>query len=136
MTDPITDMLNRIRNGQAVLKETVSLPFSQLKYDIAKILERQKYIEKIDKRGRKDKKILEITLKYSKDESTNKNIKSEILGLKRISKPGQRIYTEAKKIRPVRGGYGIAIISTSKGLMTDKEARKQSLGGEILCEIW
>lgn len=136
MTDPITDMLNRIRNGQAVLKETVSLPFSQLKYDIAKVLEKQEYIEKVDKRGRKEKKILEITLRYSKDESTEKNINPVILGLKRVSKPGQRIYTEAKKIRTVRGGYGIAIISTSKGLMSDKEARKQNLGGEIICEIW
>jgi len=136
MTDPITDMLNRIRNAQAVLKETVSLPFSQLKYDIAKVLEKQGYVVKVDKRGRKDKKTLEITLKYSKDESTKKNVNPVILGLKRISKPGQRIYIEAKKVRPVRGGYGIAVISTSKGLMTDKEARKQNLGGEIICEIW
>jgi len=136
MTDPITDLLNRIRNGQAVLKETVSLPFSQLKYDIAKVLEKQEYIEKVDKRGKKEKKILEITLKYSKDESTKKNVNPVILGLKRVSKPGQRIYTEAKKIRSIRGGYGIAIISTSKGLMSDKEARKQNLGGEIICEIW
>lgn len=132
MTDPITDMLNRIRNAQAVLKETVSIPFSNLKYELAKILEEQGLVEKIERKGRKEKKFLKITLKYIKEESN----RPAILGLKRVSKPGQRIYTGAKKIKLVRGGYGIAIISTSEGLMTSKEAWKKKLGGEILCEIW
>jgi len=136
MTDPITDMLNRIRNAQAVSKETVSFPFSNLKYEIAKILEKQGFIEKVERKGRKEKKIFEITLKYYQKESDRQRMKPVILGLKRISKPGQRIYTGTKRIRTVRGGYGTAIISTSKGLMIDKEARKQKLGGEILCEIW
>ncbi len=127
--DPIADMLTQIRNAQAVLKETVDVPFSNLKYEIAKILEREKFIEKAEKKGKKVKKTIEITLKYD-------NKIPVISGLKRISKSGQRIYLPVKKIKSVRGGYGMAIISTSRGLMTDKEARKQKAGGEILCEIW
>jgi len=129
MVDPITDMLNRIRNAQAVLKETVEVPFSNLKYEIAKILEKNGFIEKVEKKGKKTKKIIEITLKYD-------NKIPAISGLKRISKPGQTIYLGHRKIKRVKGGYGIAIISTSKGLMTDKEARKQKLGGEVICEAW
>lgn len=130
MIDPITDILNRIRNAQSVNKETVTVPFSNLKYEIAKILEKEDFIEKVEKKGRKIKKIIEITLKY------DKNKKPVISGLKRISKPGQRIYKSFKEIKPIKGGYGIAIISTSKGLMIDKEARKQKLGGEVICEVW
>ena len=129
MVDPITDMLNRIRNAQAVLKETVEVPFSNLKYEIAKILEKNGFIEKVEKKGKKTKKIIEITLKYD-------NKIPAISGLKRISKPGQTIYLGHRKIKRVKGGYGVAIISTSKGLMTDKEARKQKLGGEVICEAW
>jgi len=129
MTDPITDMLNRIKNAQAVFHPTVDVPFSNLKYEIAKILEKKGFIEKVEKKGKKIKRTIEITLKYQ-------NKTPAISGLKRISKLGQRKYLPAKKIRKVRGGYGIAIISTSKGLMTDKEARKQKLGGEVICEIW
>ncbi len=126
MTDPIADMLNRIRNAQAVSKETVVIPFSNLKYEIAKILEKQGFVEKLEKKGRKPRKVFEITLKYP----------AVISGLRRTSKPGQRIYTSAKEIKPVRGGYGILIVSTSKGLMTNKEAKRKKLGGEIICEIW
>jgi len=140
MTDPITDMLNRIRNAQAVLKETVDIPFSNLKYEISIILEKENFIEKVEKKGRKTKKFIKINLKYLPSRATAKGedkIKvAAISGLKRISKPGQRIYLSAKKIRRVRGGYGIAIISTPKGLMTNKDARKKKLGGEIICEIW
>jgi len=139
MTDPITDMLNRIRNAQAVFHPTVTLPFSNLKHEIAKILEKEGFIEKIEKKGRKIKKVLEITLKYQSETSgqeKKEKMKPVISGLKRISKPGQRIYTRAKEIKPVRGGYGIVIVSTPKGIMTNKKARKNKLGGEILCEIW
>jgi len=132
MTDPVADMLNRIRNAQAVLKETVDIPLSNLRYEIAKILEKGGFVAEVEKKGKKTKKVIEITLKY------NEKI-PVISGLKRISKPGQRIYKRAKELKPVKGGYGIAIISTSKGgggLMTDKEARKQKLGGEVVCEIW
>lgn len=137
MVDPISDMLNRIRNAQAVLRQTVFIPFSNLKYEIAKILEKEGFIEDVEKRGRKEKKVVEITLKKKEtSEESGEEIKPAISGLKRISKPGQRIYTGAKKIRRVRGGYGIAIISTPKGIMADREARRKKLGGEIICEIW
>lgn len=129
MTDPIADMLTSIRNALAVQHPTVEVPFSNLKYEIAKILEREGFIEKAEKRGKKIKKIIEITLKYE-------GKMPFISGLRRISKLGQRIYKRAKELRKVKGGYGIAIISTSKGLMTGKEARKQKLGGEVIAEIW
>jgi len=136
MTDPITDMLNRIRNAQAVLKPTVDLPFSNLKFEIAKILEKTKFIKSAEKKSRFPKRTIEIVLKYEKDEKTGKKTQPAINGLKRVSKPGQRIYIPHQKIRRVKDGYGIAIISTSKGLMTDKEARKQKIGGEVICEVW
>ena len=127
--DQITDMLNRIRNAQAVLHPKVEIPFSNLKYELAKILEKKGLIEKAAKNGKKEKRTIEITLKYE-------NKAGPIVGLKRISKSGQRIYLPARKIKKVKGGYGMVIISTSKGLMTGQEAKKQKLGGEILCEIW
>ncbi len=133
MTDPIADMLNRIRNAQAISKEIVAIPFSNLKYEIAKILEKQGFVEKLEKKGRKPRKVFEITLKYLPAGQASSPV---ISGLKRISKPGQRIYIGAKEIRSVRGGYGISIISTPKGLMTNKEAKRKKLGGEIICEIW
>lgn len=129
MIDPTADLLNRIRNAQAVLKEQVSLPFSNLSHEIAKILEKQGFIKKVEKKGRTYKKVIEITLKY--DDKI-----PAISGLKRVSRSGQRIYKGFKDIKPVKSGYGMLIISTSKGLMTDKEARKQKLGGEVMCEIW
>lgn len=139
MTDPITDMLNRIRNAQAVSKETVVIPFSNLKYEIAEILEKKGFIEKIEKKGRKEKRSLQLTLKYEQDTSVGAKagqVKPVISDLRRISKPGRRIYIRAKEIKPVRGGYGMTIISTPKGLMIDKEAKKQKLGGEVICKIW
>jgi small subunit ribosomal protein S8 len=129
MTDPITDLLNRIRNAQAVFHPTVEIPFSNLKYEITKILEKERFIEKTEKKGKKARKTIEIVLKYDGKIPA-------ISGLRKISKPGQRIYKSLKDIKPVKGGYGVLIISTSKGLMIDKEARKKRLGGEILCEVW
>jgi len=138
MTDPISDMLNRIRNAQAVLKETVVVPFSNLKYEIAKILEAQGFIEKVEKKKKGTQKSFEITLKYIKSEKATGgyNLKPAVSSLKRLSKPGQRIYFKRHDIKSVLGGHGIAVISTAKGLMTDKEARKNNLGGEAICEIW
>lgn len=130
MTDPITDMLNRIRNAQAVSHQTASIPFSNLKFEIAKILEKEGFIEKVEKKGRKPQRHLLVALKYKKGGEP------AISGLKRISKPGQRIYVGSKKIKRVRGGYGMAIVSTSQGLMSAKEARKKKLGGEVMCEVW
>ncbi|MBU0476542.1 30S ribosomal protein S8 [Patescibacteria group bacterium] len=133
--DPIVDMLNRIRNAQAVFHQTVDIPFSNLKYEIAKILEKEKLIDRIEKKGKKIKKIIRIVLKYEVESGSTQG-RPVISGLKRVSKLGQRIYAPVQNIKRVKRGYGIVIISTSKGLMTGKEARKQKLGGEVLCEIW
>lgn len=127
--DLVTDMLNRIKNAQAVLHPQVTLPFSNLKYAIAKILEKKGFIEKAAKVGKKSKKFIEIILKYSDKTGA-------ISGMRKISKPGQRIYLSAKELKQVKGGYGIAIVSTSKGLMTGQEAKRQKLGGELICEVW
>ena len=127
--DPITNLLNSIKNAQAVLLPQIEVDFSNLKYEIAKILERKGLVEKVSKSGKKINKTLEIVLKYEDKIPA-------ISGLKRVSKSGQRIYLPAHKIKSVRGGYGFSIISTSKGLMTGSEAKKQNLGGELICEIW
>jgi small subunit ribosomal protein S8 len=135
--DPISDMLTTIKNAQAVKKDTVDVPFSKMKFEIAKILEKEGFIEKVEKikkkiqKGRKKPKpFLRIKLKY------DENKVGAISDIKRISKPGQRIYLPYKKIKKVKGGYGIAIISTSKGIMSDKEARRKKVGGEVICEVW
>jgi small subunit ribosomal protein S8 len=129
MTDPISDMIIRIVNAQAVLHPTVSIPFSNFKYEIAKILEKQGFVAKVEEKGKKIKRIIEITLKY------NDKVPA-ISGLRRISKPGQKIYAEAKEIKKVKGGYGMSIISTPQGLMINSEARKKKIGGEVILEVW
>ncbi len=129
MTDPIADMLNRIRNASAVSHETVDIPFSNLKYRIAEILQDNGFVEKCEKKGKKTRKIIRITLKYSDGISA-------IQKITRISKLGKRIYATKEKIKRVRAGKGISIISTSKGLLIDKQTRQQKLGGEIICEVW
>lgn len=136
MTDPITDLLNRIRNGQAAMKETVSVPYSNTKYAVAEMLKANGYISEAEKKGRKEKRTIEIVLKYQTDENSPNTKIPTILGLKRISKPGKRIYIGYKEIRQVRNGYGMAIFSTPNGLLTDREARKKKVGGEVICEIW
>lgn len=129
MTDPITDMLNIIRNAKALLKEDVLVPFSKIKYEIAGILSKEGFLGETKKIAKEKNKVIKIILKYD-------NGVSAISGLRRISKPGQRIYSKFSELKRVRGGYGISIVSTPKGLMTNKEAKKQKLGGEILLEIW
>lgn len=130
MTDPISDMLTRIRNAQAVKKTTVIIPFSKLKWAILEVLKKQGFIKEIEKVGRSNKKIIEVNLKYRKDGSPRITI------LKRISKSSRRAYVNAKKIWFFKQGFGISVITTSKGIMTDKEARKEKLGGEVLLEIY
>ena len=130
MTDPIADMLVRIRNAQAVEKDTVQVPFSQMKYQIAKVLERRNFIKSIELKGRKTKKVFELTLKYDKEKNPG------IIGLKRVSKPGLRIYAPSQGIKRIRNGQGISILSTSVGVISDSDARKKNVGGEVLCEIW
>jgi len=129
MVDPISDMLTRIRNAQAVSHQTVVIPFSKVKYEIAKVLEKESFIGRIETKGRKIKKVMEINLKYEKGEPA-------ITVLKRISKPGKRIYIKKDQLRPIRQDYGISIISTSSGIMSNREAKKKGLGGEVLCQTW
>lgn len=127
---PITDMLNRIKNAQAAKHEVAYVPYSRLKWELAKILEKEKFVKSIERHGRAVKKTIEITLFYEDGAS-------KIHGAKRISKPGQRRYSAGRDL-PMRPsfGMGIVIVSTSKGLMTSHEAKKKHLGGELLCEIW
>ena len=129
LTDPIADMLTRIRNANAVKNEKVSMPSSKLKVAIAKILKDEGYIADCVVSGDK-KKTLTLTLKYLA------NGEGVITDLKEISKPGLRVYAEVIDLPRVLNGLGIAIISTSKGLLTDKEARKASVGGEVIAYVW
>ena len=130
VTDPIADMLTRIRNANAMKYKEVSMPVSKTKTEIARILKDEGFITDYKVRNDKPQKTLVLTLKY-----TNKK-ERVITGLKRISKPGLRVYAKSTDVPKVLNGFGIAIISTSKGIMTDKEARKQSLGGEVMAYIW
>jgi len=130
MTDPISDMLIRIKNAQAVRKERVEVPYSKIKMEIARILQKNNYIKDAVKRGKKTKKVLDIVLLYGAEGD------GRITDLKRISKSSKRIYKQVSMLRPVRQGLGIAVVSTSLGLMTDKDARKKKVGGEVLFEIW
>ena len=131
MTDPIADMLTRIRNANTSKHDTVDVPASQMKLAIADILVKEGYVAKYDLVEDGAAKNIRITLKYGKDK--NEKI---ISGLKRISKPGLRVYAGKDELPRVLGGLGIAIISTNQGVMTDKEARKLNVGGEVLAFIW
>jgi small subunit ribosomal protein S8 len=128
MSDPISDMLTRLRNAGAAHLPTVELPYSRIKESIAKILKSEGYVTDVAVEGDIKKKI-KIRLKFN-------GKKSVIEGLKRISTPGLRRYVGATEIPRVRGGLGVAIVSTSEGLVTDNQARKKNLGGELLCYIW
>jgi small subunit ribosomal protein S8 len=132
MTDPIADMLTRIRNASTSQRETVSMPGSKLKEALAGILEREGFIAgySVSQDPSHPGSTLEISMKYSPD-----RVRS-IGGIRRISKPGLRIYAQADKMPRVLGGMGVAVVSTSHGLMTDREARKRHLGGEVLCHVW
>ncbi|MGC8513098.1 MAG: 30S ribosomal protein S8 [Acidimicrobiales bacterium] len=132
MTDPLADMLTRIRNANVAMHDTVRMPSSKLKESLAAVLVKEGYVEgfrvsdAVDRPG----KILEIDMKYTKDR------RRTISGVRRVSKPGLRVYTAADKLPRVLGGLGVAVLSTSQGLMTDREARKRRVGGEILCYVW
>jgi len=132
--DSIANMLTIIRNAQAANHESVLIPFSNLKKNIATILEEEKFVDKIETIKIKKIKYIKIFLKYT---DNNDNSRSPaIREIKKISKSGQRAYTPYEKIRPYKSGYGIKIISTSKGLLTDKKARKQKIGGEVICSVF
>ena len=130
MTDPIADMLTRIRNGLGAGHETVTVPASKVKLEIARVLKEEGYITNYSVEGETAKeKVITITLKYA-------NNAKVITGIKKISKPGLRVYAKGDNVPRVLNGLGIAIISTSHGLMTDRDARKQHVGGEVVAYVW
>ncbi len=128
--DTISDMLTRIRNAQAAKKADVVLPYSKFKHSLGKVLVAEGWVKNIDTKGEGILKTLVVILKY---DDTGAPV---INGIKRVSKPGQRIYADKTKVPRVMGGLGTTIVSTSRGLMTDKIARKEKVGGEIVCQIW
>ena len=130
MTDPIADLLTRIRNAHVAKHDRLDVPLSKLKVEICRILQEQGYIRSFEKIEGKPHDHIRILLSYSKQG------KPAIRHVARVSKPGRRVYRGADDIRPVLNGLGVGIISTSRGLLTDREAREQRVGGEILCEIW
>jgi len=134
MTDPISDMMTRIRNATRAGHPDVVVPFSNFKKKIAELMKKKGFIEDISSVSEGKINFLKISLKYYLDEKGSK--KNYIQGLQRVSRQGQRIYAGKSGIPVVRSGYGFAVVSTSKGLMTDGEARRSGLGGEIICEIW
>jgi small subunit ribosomal protein S8 len=132
MTDPIADMLTRIRNANVAMHDEVRMPASKLKENLAVLLQKEGYIEgfKTEDNAERPGRSLIIEMKYSPERER------VISGVKRVSKPGLRVYTKADRIPRVLGGLGVAVLSTSQGLMTDREARKRRMGGEILCFVW
>ncbi|MCI5825729.1 MAG: 30S ribosomal protein S8 [Arcanobacterium sp.] len=130
MTDPIADMLTRLRNANAAYHETVSMPFSKMKGRIAEILQREGYIEKYEVEDARVGKTLILTLKYGAARER------ALAGVRRISKPGLRVYAKSTKLPQVLGGLGVAIISSSSGLLTDREAKEKGVGGEVLAYVW
>lgn len=136
MTDPISDLLIRIKNAQAVSHNQVLVPFSKMKFAMANVLKADGFLSEVERKkkfavgGKKtEHEYLLLTLKYQDGEGA-------IQGLRIISKPSRRMYIKAEAIRPVHSGYGLAIVSTSQGVMNSRDARKQKLGGELICEIW
>jgi small subunit ribosomal protein S8 len=130
LTDSIGDMLTRIRNAAKVADETVDIPMSRVKLVIANILKDEGFLSKVEQLTKRNKKIIRATLKYG---SKKKNVINQIV---RMSTPGRRLYAGKDEIPRIRAGFGISIISTSKGIMTDAEARKQGIGGEVICKVW
>ncbi|HEU5139012.1 MAG TPA: 30S ribosomal protein S8 [Bacillales bacterium] len=130
MTDPIADMLTRIRNANMVRHESLEVPASNIKREIAEILKQEGFIRGVEYIDDSKQGIIRVFLKYGPKEER------VITGLKRISKPGLRVYAKSQEIPKVLGGLGIAIVSTSKGLLTDRDARKQQIGGEVLAYVW
>lgn len=130
MTDPIADMLTRIRNASSVFHDSVDVPASKIKKELARILKEEGYIRdyKVNDDGKQG--VLRIYLKYAPPK------RQVITGIKRISKPGRRVYAKSDQVPRVLGGLGVAVLSTSRGLMTDREARRQRIGGEVICYVW
>ena len=127
--DPISDMLNRIKTAGAVGHENVSIPYSNVKFAIAKKLEKQGYVTDVSKKGKKVTKTIEVGLVYDED-------MGKIKGVERVSKPSKRVYFGVKDIKQFRNGYGLFFLSTPKGILTGEDARKEQVGGEVLFKIW
>jgi small subunit ribosomal protein S8 len=130
MTDPIADMLTRIRNGALARHERVEMPHSKLKEHVATVMRAEGYLDDVRTSESDEAKLLTLVLRYGRDRE------SAIDGLRRVSTPGRRVYVRHDRINRVCSGMGISILSTSRGVMTDREARKQRVGGELLCEVW
>lgn len=130
MTDPVADFLTRLRNANSAYHESISLPYSKLKHGIAEILKTEGYVGKISVADAEVGKTLSVELKYGP------NRERSIAGIKRVSKPGLRVYAKSTELPRVLGGLGIAILSTSSGLLTDRQASKKGVGGEVLAYIW
>ena len=130
MTDPIADMLTRIRNAIRVNKKTVEVPYSNLKFQLAQIMQAEGYIEGVQQPADQIKKYFTVELKYINDQ------KPVITNLKRVSRPGLRVYRGYREVPRILDNIGISVLSTPLGLMTDREARKKKVGGEIICKIW
>jgi len=128
MTDPISDMLTRLRNALAVKKQEVVLPYSKMKFALAKVLEKEGYLVAVEKVTKAKFPMLRVEFKYE-------NNVAAMQRLKRVSKPGRRVYSKSTELPNVESGFGMAIISTPNGLMTNREARSRRLGGEVICEI-
>jgi small subunit ribosomal protein S8 len=129
-TDPIADMLTRIRNANQALHPTVAMPSSKVKEEIAKILVTEGFADAYKVEDASVGKTITVTLRYGNDRSR------VLKGIRRISKPGSRVYRGTEELIRVQGGIGVAIVSTSEGLLTDREARRRKIGGEVLCEVW
>ena len=132
VSDPIADMLTRVRNANTAMHDTVTMPSSKLKEALAKILQQEGYIAgfNVSDNSGKPGKTLEIELKYSAERSRT------ISGIKRVSKPGLRVYKTCDELKPIRNGLSTRILTTSHGLMTDREAKRRKIGGEVLCEVY
>jgi small subunit ribosomal protein S8 len=130
LTDPISDMLARLRNGALARHDRVEMPHSFLKQHIAEVLKGEGFVDDVRASEGEGPKLLTVVLRYGRGRE------SAIDGVRRVSTPGRRVYVRHDRIPKVRSGMGVSILSTSKGVMTDKEARKQRIGGELLCEVW
>jgi small subunit ribosomal protein S8 len=130
MTDPIADMLARIRNANTAYKDEVEVPASRLKEEVARVLAREGYVQGFRLEGDEPKRRIVIEMKYGPERERT------ISGLKRVSRPGRRVYVDRNRLPRVLGGLGVSILSTSQGLMTDRQAARRGVGGEVLCQVW
>jgi small subunit ribosomal protein S8 len=130
MTDPIADMLSRIRNANTAYMDEVQMPASRLKEEIARVLQREGYVRGYRTEGEEPKRRIVVEMKYGPERERT------ISGIKRVSRPGRRVYADREHLPRVLGGLGVAILSTSQGLMTDRQAARRRVGGEVLCHVW